>query len=247
MRTRRHTCSQRAWDYDADGTEEPLEPDDLALCEMLLDGVPTGIDPLNDGLRTLQFQSLSINPESPTAQVFGGTQDNGTWSFDSSRSQADRWFETVGGDVALRSFSVLKPGGRAAFIASGPQAPTSPRPDVQSLRPNVARDRRHLERIVELVALGVVKLPEIATFPLSARSRVCAAGVLAVRSCAAICASTAVSIMLGLLKTCFPDRIDAWEPRLRELIPSYGETLNARPEVARESLGETAGALALTA
>ncbi len=60
-------------------------------------------------------------------------------------------------------------------------------------------------------------------------------------------ASTAVSIMLGLLKTCFPDRIDAWEPRLRELIPSYGETLNARPEVARESLGETAGALALTA
>ncbi len=60
-------------------------------------------------------------------------------------------------------------------------------------------------------------------------------------------ASTAVSIMLGLLKTCFPDRIDAWEPRLRELIPSYGDTLNARPEVARESLGETAETLALTA
>jgi malate dehydrogenase (quinone) len=60
-------------------------------------------------------------------------------------------------------------------------------------------------------------------------------------------ASTAVSIMLGLLKTCFPDRIEAWEPRLRELIPSYGETLNARPELARESLGETAEALALTA
>ncbi len=60
-------------------------------------------------------------------------------------------------------------------------------------------------------------------------------------------ASTAVSIMLGLLKTCFPDRIDAWEPRLRELIPSYGETLNARPEVARETLDETAEALALTA
>jgi malate dehydrogenase (quinone) len=60
-------------------------------------------------------------------------------------------------------------------------------------------------------------------------------------------ASTAVSIMLGLLKTCFPDRIDAWEPRLRELIPSYGETLNARPAVARESLGETAETLALTA
>jgi malate dehydrogenase (quinone) len=60
-------------------------------------------------------------------------------------------------------------------------------------------------------------------------------------------ASTAVSIMLGLMKTCFPDRIQAWEPRLRELIPSYGETLNARPEAARELLGETAEALALTA
>ncbi|WP_206687536.1 malate:quinone oxidoreductase [Microbacterium yannicii] len=60
-------------------------------------------------------------------------------------------------------------------------------------------------------------------------------------------ASTAVSIMLGLLKTCFPDRIDAWEPRLRELIPTYGDTLNARPEVAQELLGDTAEALALTA
>jgi malate dehydrogenase (quinone) len=60
-------------------------------------------------------------------------------------------------------------------------------------------------------------------------------------------ASTAVSIMLGLLKTCFPDRIAEWEPRLKDLIPSYGETLNPRPEVAQEKLSETAEALALTA
>lgn len=60
-------------------------------------------------------------------------------------------------------------------------------------------------------------------------------------------ASTAASIMLGLLKTCFPDRIGAWEPRLRELIPSYGETLNARPDAAQDVLSETADALALTA
>lgn len=59
-------------------------------------------------------------------------------------------------------------------------------------------------------------------------------------------ASTAVSIMLGLLKTCFPDQISEWEPRLRELIPSYGETLNTRPEVAEETLAETAETLALT-
>ncbi|TDN92095.1 malate:quinone oxidoreductase [Microbacterium sp. BK668] len=60
-------------------------------------------------------------------------------------------------------------------------------------------------------------------------------------------ASTAVSIMLGLLKTCFPDRIGEWEPALRELIPSYGQTLNPRPEAAEETLTETAEALALTA
>ena len=45
----------------------------------------------------------------------------------------------------------------------------------------------------------------------------------------------------------FPDRIDAWTPELRELIPSYGETLNTRPEVARETIEETASALAITA
>ncbi|QIG39946.1 malate:quinone oxidoreductase [Microbacterium sp. 4R-513] len=60
-------------------------------------------------------------------------------------------------------------------------------------------------------------------------------------------ASTAVSIMLGLLKSCFPDRIADWEPTLKELIPSYGETLNPRPEAAEETLTETAEALALTA
>ncbi len=42
-------------------------------------------------------------------------------------SGCDAVFETVGGDVAQRSFAVLKPGGRAAFIASGAQAPKSPR------------------------------------------------------------------------------------------------------------------------
>lgn len=98
------SCPQRTWDYGADGTEEPLNAEDEALCEMLLSAVPAGIQPLNDGLRTLQFQSLSFNPESPSQQVFGGTQDNGTWSFDASRSQSERWFETVGGDGGQSGF-----------------------------------------------------------------------------------------------------------------------------------------------
>ena len=78
----------------------------------------------------------------------------------------DAVFETVGGDVAMRSFSVIRPGGRAAFIASGAKAPASPRADVQSLRPAVGRDRPHLERILELHASGAVRPPATRVFPL---------------------------------------------------------------------------------
>jgi NADPH:quinone reductase-like Zn-dependent oxidoreductase len=75
-------------------------------------------------------------------------------------ANCDAVFDTVGGDVAQRSFAVLKPGGRAAFIASGPQAPKPDRADVVALRPNVGRDRPHLERIAALVATGAVRPPE---------------------------------------------------------------------------------------
>lgn len=56
-------------------------------------------------------------------------------------------------------------------------------------------------------------------------------------------ASTAVSIMLTLLANCFPDRMDGWSAELRELIPSYGEKINAQPEVARATVQRTAEAL----
>jgi len=79
----------------------------------------------------------------------------------------DAVFDTVGGDVAQRSFAVLKPGGRAAFIGSGPQAPKPDRSDVVALRPNVGRDRPHLERIVELVGSGAVRPPEVTRYKLS--------------------------------------------------------------------------------
>ena len=82
-------------------------------------------------------------------------------------SGVDAVFETVGGDVATRSFDVLRPGGRTAFIASGGQAPASPRDDVKSLRPNVGRARRYMERVAELVAAGAVTVPPIRTFPLA--------------------------------------------------------------------------------
>ena len=86
--------------------------------------------------------------------------------FTQMAKDVDAVFETVGGDVAMRSFSVIKSGGRAAFIASGAKSPASPRPDVQSLRPAVGRDRPHLERILHLHAIGAVRPPEIRAFPL---------------------------------------------------------------------------------
>lgn len=79
----------------------------------------------------------------------------------------DAVFDTVGGDVAQRSFAVLKPGGRAAFIGSGPQAPKPARSDVVAIRPSVGRDRPHLERIIELVAQGAVRPPEVTRYKLS--------------------------------------------------------------------------------
>ena len=82
-------------------------------------------------------------------------------------SGLDAVFDTVGGDTATRSFAVLKPGGRAAFIASGAQAPKPARADVESLRPQVGRDRPHLERLAELVVGGAVRIPEITRFALA--------------------------------------------------------------------------------
>jgi NADPH:quinone reductase-like Zn-dependent oxidoreductase len=79
----------------------------------------------------------------------------------------DAVFDTVGDDVAQRSFAVLKPGGRAAFIASGAQAPKPDRADVRSLRPPVERARRPLDRIADLFQAGVIHTPEIKLYRLS--------------------------------------------------------------------------------
>ena len=79
----------------------------------------------------------------------------------------DAVFETVGGDVATKSYEVLKPGGRAAFIASGGKAPPTSRSDVQGLRPPVPRTRAAMERVAELFAAGAVRAPEIKLYKLT--------------------------------------------------------------------------------
>lgn len=59
-------------------------------------------------------------------------------------------------------------------------------------------------------------------------------------------ASTAAPIMVGLLKRCFPGQMKGWEPKLREMIPSYGIRLNENESLADEILGQTAKTLNLS-
>ena len=93
--------------------------------------------------------------------------DYGNDDFTKIGQVCDAVFETVGGEVAAKSYEVLKPGGRAAFIASGGKAPPPARNDVQGLRPPVPRTRAAMERVAELFAKGAVKAPEIKLYKLS--------------------------------------------------------------------------------
>ena len=93
--------------------------------------------------------------------------DYRTRDFTTLGKTIDAVFDTVGGDVTTRSFEVLRPGGRLATVAAGASAPVSPRSDVTSLRPNVKRDRPHLERVAALVTERKVKLPTIVEYPLA--------------------------------------------------------------------------------
>jgi NADPH:quinone reductase-like Zn-dependent oxidoreductase len=91
--------------------------------------------------------------------------------FTQAASDCDVVFDTIGGEVHARSFAVLRPGGRLIHIAPAPAGFTPPRQDVTVIRPNVARDRAHLERIVELVEEGAVRPPEIKIMPLTEAAR----------------------------------------------------------------------------
>ena len=76
-------------------------------------------------------------------------------------------FDTVGGDVRPGCYKVLKPGGRMVWIAPTPEGFQVPRDDVQTLRPNVKRDRAHIERMLALLAAGAVHAPEITHYKLT--------------------------------------------------------------------------------
>lgn len=58
-------------------------------------------------------------------------------------------------------------------------------------------------------------------------------------------ASTAVSVMLEIIEKCFPQHLKAWEPKLKEMIPSYGVNLLKNPELIQEIHTSTTRTLGL--
>ena len=59
-------------------------------------------------------------------------------------------------------------------------------------------------------------------------------------------ASTAVSVMLQVIQKCFPQQLKEWEPKLKEMIPSYGVSLMQNPELLEEVHSSTAEVLGLS-
>lgn len=93
--------------------------------------------------------------------------DYNTRNFADIGPVCDVVFDTVGGGVRAGSYAVLKPGGKLVWIAPAPEGFTVPRDDVATLRPDVKRDRAHLERMLALLAAGAVTAPAIHRYKLA--------------------------------------------------------------------------------
>ncbi|HLA20872.1 MAG TPA: NADP-dependent oxidoreductase [Pseudolabrys sp.] len=76
-------------------------------------------------------------------------------------------FDTVGGGVRAGCYAVLKPGGKLVWIAPAPEGFQPTRNDVETLRPDVKRDRAHLERMLALLDVGAVRPPAIVRYKLA--------------------------------------------------------------------------------
>ena len=92
--------------------------------------------------------------------------DYNAQDFTLATEPCDVVFDTVGGDTHVRSYKVLKQGGRLVWIAPPPEGFVPTRRDVVSERPAVLRDRPHLQRILQRVEAGSLKVPPMQRFPL---------------------------------------------------------------------------------
>jgi hypothetical protein len=81
-----------------------LDPVSLERCQQLLSKIPSRLTGINEGLNTLQFIRLSVNPRN-VENLQGGTQDNGTWERKRA-SSGQRWINTMIGDGGWSGFDV---------------------------------------------------------------------------------------------------------------------------------------------
>lgn len=58
-------------------------------------------------------------------------------------------------------------------------------------------------------------------------------------------ASTAVQVMLDILNRCFPEKMDEWEPKIKQMVPSHGMRLKDNPEILQDVKAVTAETLKL--
>lgn len=59
-------------------------------------------------------------------------------------------------------------------------------------------------------------------------------------------ASTAVHVMLEVMERCFPQHMKEWEPKIKEMLPSYGVSLMENPDLLQEIHTSTSQTLGLT-
>src|SRR5262249_40193369 len=99
-------------DISSQCSSRPISGNDLTDCLSWLSKGPTTISSLNPGLGTLQYQSISLNPQNPLNDLIGGTQDNGTHSF-MKNGGTTSWFVSIFGD-----------GGQSGIDKGNPQVRT---------------------------------------------------------------------------------------------------------------------------
>lgn len=75
---------------------------------------PTVWEDLNNGYLTSQFYAVAIDPTPGSDLIIGGLQDNGTWSTESTNSQAS-WFREFSGDGG---YAAIAPGGLPYYVSS---------------------------------------------------------------------------------------------------------------------------------
>ena len=73
-----------------------LDGTDLSNCHAWLSQVPNRLITMNQGLRTLQFESIAVDPNNPLGDLLGGTQDNATPAYEGNGD--GKWINTMTGD-----------------------------------------------------------------------------------------------------------------------------------------------------